>query len=290
MTSVQIQVVSPGAIVAINPGELTADGGDHRSQIVITELTGPDGSTSMPDGSKVGLTVVDCAAQRTDGACISSLGGTLISAGTSPGDGTPAANNPNFAIFTVAGGLIQAAYSDQGIVAGVGETKTARIAVVRADAEGNILSTTSIGTGRLHANGTTYADASSEWGAIRSTWTAPITFSNIRDAAGNPVPDGGKVLVSAGNCASKNQAWGGCVSSAGGTIADGTPSGSWKLFAVQNGSVTVTYSGAGATLDRYGSYISVQIVPASPDGTPIVDANNEAYSLLGGVYQLWVNP
>jgi hypothetical protein len=286
LTAIQIQLLSPGAIVTITPGDLTANGGDNRSQVVISGLTEPDGVTPMPDGSRVGVTAADCAAAGAGGSCINSIGGVIFPAGTSPGDGAVASNNPDFRIFTVAGGQIQAAYSSQGIVLGINETKTARIAVVRADADGNIINATNIGVGKLLVHGTTYAYAAGPWQVLPGS-TAQITVSYIYDSAGNSVPDGTRLLVSADNCASKNTSFDGCVQSAGGSITNGTPSGAWRLFTVQNESITATYSPEGATA---GGYARIQIVPANLDGTPVLNENGEVFSLVGGVCQIYIKP
>jgi len=72
------------------------------------------------------------------------------------------------------------------------------------------------------------------------------------------------------------------VQSTGGTIVNGnsSPSGSnYKLFTTVNGSVTVTYSTAGAS----GGTANVQILPAKPDGTVIGNT-----TLVGGVWPITI--
>ena len=281
VTTVPVQLLSPGsAVVEFQPGDLIADGFDHRSRVTISGLMDSDGLTPMPDGAKVGLTVVNCAAYPQTGSCISSAGGTLLSAGTSPDDGTVSTNNARYGIFTIAGGQVQAIYSDLGVTALAGETKTVRLSVVPAGINGNVLATRSIATSELNLNGVTYATASGPDSISRSSGdTAAVTFSGITDAAGNPVPDGTLVIASANSCASYPQT-GSCYSSVGGTIVDGaaSPSGNqYRIFSVRDGSVTVTYSPGSSK----NGVANIQLMPAGPDEKKL-----GKYGLIGGVWPI----
>src|SRR5262249_57272542 len=82
--------------------------------------------------------------------------------------------------------------------------------------------------------------------------TGSVTFSGIKDAAGNTVPDGTNVLVSAESNAANENGW---IASAGGSIVEGTVSSStspfcahYKVLTVIDGSITLTYSTPGATV------------------------------------------
>src|SRR4029077_17708069 len=55
--------------------------------------------TRVADGAKVGIAVVDSATKDPRGNAIHSAGGLIL-------DGTPAANNANFRIFTVSSGAV----------------------------------------------------------------------------------------------------------------------------------------------------------------------------------------
>jgi len=118
------------------------------------------------------------------------------------------------------------------------------------------------------------------WGA---GGTGAVTFSGIKDSAGNTVPDGTVVLATVASCATANST-GNCNNSTGGTIVDGTTS-SWnsafKQFTVMNGSITLTYSTAGASVGT----ATVQLLPAQSDGTGI-----GSYSLIGGVWAISTTP
>jgi hypothetical protein len=94
------------------------------------------------------------------------------------------------------------------------------------------------------------------------------------------VPDGTAVAVTVSAYVAINN--GSYVPSAGGTIVDGnsSPSGNiYKVFTTVKGSVTVTYSAAGASVGT----ANVQILPAKPDGT--VNGNT---CLNGGVWAITI--
>ena len=281
VATVPIQLLSPpSTVVATSPMDLLGDGGERLSQITVSQISEP-GGTPVAEGAKVGLSAADCAAVDFDRACLASVGGEIRSAGTSPGDGAPAANDPNYRVFTVAGGEVRAAYAatgPTGIVAGVGETLEARIVVAAADATGNVSSDSLLGSGTVHLHGMSSATAAGPATLVLGE-TGSVSFSGIKDSAGNTVPDGAKVVVSAADCATVDDA-DACVVSAGGTVLDGevSPSGSvYKVFTVSGGSVTVTYSTAGAAMGD----ARIQIAPARPDGTLI-----GSQSLIGGVHEV----
>jgi len=279
VATVPIQLLSPpSTVVTTSPMDLLGDASERLSQVTVSQISEP-GGTPVAEGAKVGLSAADCAAVDFDGTCLASVGGEIRSAGTSPGDGDPATNDPDYRIFTVAGGQVRAAYAATGptsIAAGVGETLEARIAVVLADATGNISSDSLLGSGTVHLHGMSSATAAGPT-ALALGETGSVLFSGIKDSAGNTVPDGAKVVVSAVDCATFDDT-DACVTSAGGTVLDGevSPSGgAYKVFTVIGGSVTVTYSTDGAAIGE----ARIQIAPARPDGTPI---GNQ--SLIGGVW------
>jgi hypothetical protein len=219
----------------------------------------------MPDGSKVGISVVSNA--TFVGCCfISSAGGTVSSAGTLPDDGASAANNGNFKVFTVAGGEVHAVYDGGAVGAGNGEVKTANVQVVPVSSTNTVLTTRAIGTAPIRINGVASTTGSGP-ASIHVPGTATVTFSNIRDAAGNLVPNGTPVAVTVAN----NATFTGCCfnASSGGTITNGnaSPSGTqWKWFTVQDGAVAIEYSTTGVTAAT-PTTTRLQIVPAHNDGS-----------------------
>jgi hypothetical protein len=283
VSTVSVQLLAPGsASVTASPSDLTANGNANQSSVTISGLKDSDGVTPVPDGALVGLTAAPFAAITSNGCCyVAGAGGTISSAGTSPGDGTLATNNSNFRQFTVAGGQVLGSYSDLGITAGVGQTVQAYISVVPLSSSGSVLTNNAIGVGTVNLHGVTSTTANGPATmSISANSTASVTFSGIKDSAGNTVPDGTAVAVTVGSFVTVNN--GSYVQSTGGTIVNGNPSqtnGNYKIFTTVSGSITVTYSTTGASVGT----ASVQIVPATPAGSPI---NNNV--LNGGVWAITV--
>jgi hypothetical protein len=262
-----VRLLAPAsAAVAVAPGNLTAHSpsSSQLSQITITDLKSADGLT-MPDGSKIGISVGN-AVTFINGNYNFSAGGTILSSGTNPDDGTPAPNNGNFKVFTVSGGQVHAVYDGSTVAAGTGEVKIAIVQVVPVSSTNNVLTTHALGVAPIRVNGVASTNASGP-ATLKITNTATVTFSNIRDAAGNVVPDGTPVAVTAGNAITHTS--GNYNFSAGGTIVNGNVSPSaayWKWFTVQGGSISVEYSTQGVTAGL-PAVTRLQIVPARNDGT-----------------------
>jgi hypothetical protein len=277
IATVSVQLLAPGsANVNVSPVDLTANGNSNQTAITISGLKASDGVTPIPDGALVGLTAAPYAA-LSNGYYVIGSGGTIASAGTSPGDGTLATNNSNFEQFTVAGGQVTASYSDLGITAWVGQTLQGYISVVPLNSSGALLTNGSIGVGTVNLHGVTSTTANGP-ATLGANATANVTFSGIKDSAGNNVPDGTAVAVTAGSYVTTNNGY--QVVSTGGTILNGNTSqsnGNYKIFTTVNGSITVNYSSAGASA---GTAV-VQIVPATPTGSPISNS-----VLNGGVWAI----
>jgi hypothetical protein len=272
-------LLAPGtANVAFSPVDLTANGNANQSSVTISGLKESDEVTPVPNGALVGLTAVPYVA-LLNGSYVTGNGGTIASAGTSPGDGTPSTNSSNFQQFTVAGGQVLASYSDLGITANVGQTLQSYIAVVPLSNAGAVLTNNAIAVGTVNLHGVTSTTANGP-STLAANTTANVTFSGIKDSAGNTVPDGTAVGVTVGTYVTFNN--GGYVVSTGGTILNGTPSqsGNFTLFTTTNGSITVSYSSAGASA---GTAV-VQIVPATPAGAIIGNT-----VLNGGVWPITIS-
>ena len=265
IATVSVRLVPPTSVtVSVSPVNLSAHSPSMISQITLTNLKSAEG-LPMPDGSKVGISVVNNA--TFVGCCfIGSAGGSISSAGTLPDDGTPASNNGNFKVFTVAGGEVHAVYDGSVVTAGNGEVKTANVQIVPVSSTNTVLSTRAIGTAPIRINGVASTTGSTP-APLKVPGTTTVTFSNIRDAAGNVVPNGTPVAVTVAN----NATFTGCCfnGSVGGTITNGTasPSGTqWKWFTVQDGAISVDYSTAGVTAGLPAT-TRLQIVPARNDGS-----------------------
>lgn len=141
-----------------------------------------------------------------------------------------------------------------------------------------------MGVGSVNLHGATSATASgpATLSMNGTTSTGTVTFTGIKDSAGNTVPDGTEVLASVVYCATRDPNFN-CIGSTGGTIVDGAASawnGNYKQFTVTNGSITLTYSTAGASMGT----ANVQLLGSQPNGTGITP-----YALIGGVWSININ-
>jgi hypothetical protein len=277
--STSIQLLGTGsAVVEVSPIDIGGTGVPQMSNITVRDLKDAVTLAPVPDGTKVALTVVDCASRFTNNACVSSVGGEIIPVGTVPGDGATSPSGSAYKVYTVSGGQIRATYSSLTLFAGQGGTSTANVQVLPTNQNGSLLQGFFIGRAEIKLHGTTSVTMSGPSAIPRNGGTASVTIANIKDSAGNIVPNGTLVAVGVGDCVMRftNNA---CVSSAGGTILNGTnsPSGSGlKNLTVMDGSVVVEYSTAGANPSN--SNVSVQVCAAGPDGSRL-----SGHILTGGV-------
>jgi hypothetical protein len=277
-----IRLLAPSdATITASPVDVLADGANRAVQLVLSGFADTSG-VPTPDGARIGLTAASSVAVTPDGCCvILSAGGTITAPGTVPGDGTASTTNSNFRLFTIAGGEVHAGYSTGTITAGVGETKVATVAAVHASATSDALLTTrAFATGTINLRGMTSATSTGPSTALRAGAPVSVTFSGIKDSAGNTVPDGTMVGVTAASNVTTDGGTGTLITSAGGTIVDGTLSSNtnFRVFPVINGTVTVTYQPpASAGTAR------IAIVPARPDGSII-----QTKCLVGAVWTIVV--
>jgi hypothetical protein len=274
-----IQLLSPAsATISVNPSDIFSDGFAHTSAITITNVKDSDGVTPVPDGTKIGLSSGNGVS--IFGCCfVGSAGGQILSAGAVAGDNTPATGNTNFGLFTVSGGQALANYSNLGVLTGIGSTQTANIQVVGAAVDGTIPTITDIAVTPILLHGISSATGNGPTTLSKTAGTVTVTFSGIKDSAGHLVPDGTLVAATAANGILIIS---GCcfVSSTGGTIVDGSPSPSgtnYRVFSVQNGSITLTYSPATAGVGA----ARIQITGTRTDGS--VFSNS---TLNGGVWSI----
>lgn len=252
--------------ISVTPSDLFLDWRDHVATVVISNLVGSDGVTPVPDGARVGLSIDK---------------GILRPAGVTPGDGSNSISG-GWTLYTVAGGEVHLGYSDLNVQpGGVNTTTLAHISVAPTTTNGQITATPiATATVRLHAM--TSATASGPATLVRSggTTTGTVTFSGIKDSAGNTVPDGTLVAVTAQGL-SVDPITGASVSSVGGTIVDGGNSiqYGYRVFTVMNGSITVTYSTSGASAGTARVVLLLALLNTAPAGNQ---------NLIGGVWAITV--
>jgi len=226
-------------VITTTPPSLLADAQARTSQVVITGLTDVAGRP-IPDGTKLALTA-DAWYRVADGGWNNgSAGGTFI-------DGEPTPNDGRFRTYTVQNQSIVATYSDAGLVQDTFRTAAAIVSVLPAAPNGN-----RIAERPLLATTITLAGMGSGVYAAPAT-VAPggqvtVTFSDIRDALGNVVPDGTRVaLTAAAWYRMSDGGWNN--NSAGGSFADGVGApndGRFKVYVVTGGSITATFVAPGA--------------------------------------------
>jgi hypothetical protein len=265
-------------VASANPSNVLADGGAHLSQLSFSNLTESDGSP-VPDGALVLISADNNAANLS--GWLASSGGTIL-------DGTPSSSaspyGAHYRVVGVAGGAAQAVYSDAGLTAQSGETKPVKAVILHSSSTGTVIAGnfTPIAVATISLRGITSAVAAGPT-TLRLGTTGSVTFSGIKDAAGNTVPDGTNVLVSAENNAANQNGW---IGSAGGSIVEGPVSSStspygahYKVLTVIGGSITVTYSTQGASVGT----AHVVVLPGTPGGQKIGDA-----PLAGSVWTIAV--
>lgn len=262
------------------PSAIVTDAGDRRTTVRVTGLVGQDGVTALPDGARVALTVANNTA-FFGGSYMQSAGGDLLDAGHATGDGAAVPSDARFRLFTVTGGEVRASYRALATAGGVNDSRVARVSIVPVDAAGNVLTISAAAVVPVGLNGVTSTTASGPSTATIAGGPVQVTFGGIKDAAGNTVPDGYLVAVTAAASQTTNQS-GQFAASIGGTIVDGTTltaDPDFKVFPVMNGAVTLTYQ------PTVTGVAQIQIAPLKADQTFF---NNRA--LVGGWFPITVTP
>ncbi|BCS34833.1 hypothetical protein TBR22_A40590 [Luteitalea sp. TBR-22] len=254
--AVAVSSVTTGTITA-SPVSLLADGQPRTSLVTIEGLTDAQGRP-VPDGTRVALAARPWYRQSDGGYSNGSAGGSLVG-------GTPSPNEASFSSYVVSSGRVTATYSAEGLTNAVGATRPAVVSVLPATATGAIIGSRPLLSTVISLVGMDTATVLAP-GTGGPGSTVSVTLSNIRDAAGNLVPDGTRVAVTAGNWYTRAGSYGN--GSAGGTITGGiaTPNdGSLRSFTVSGGQVAFDVVLPGAT----GRTTVVSVVPADGSGARI---------------------
>ncbi|HTL48656.1 MAG TPA: Ig-like domain-containing protein [Verrucomicrobiae bacterium] len=264
------------AISSANPTAVVADGSSKSVTITLTNIRDTSGNV-LPDGAQVVLTAEGhCFRNPSDNSCIDSRGG-LITTGTASPDGF------GLKVHVVSGGQITATYDPSSVALEFPDVQTARIQVLPAKPNGGRLGDYAFAVVPVALSSIQQAQVSVVPPSVfadNSANLSVITLSNIKDAAGNNVPNGSKVVATAGAFCFRNPTDNTCVDSRGGAITTGTasPDGfDLKAHTVQSGSTQITYSAAPIALEaREAALANVQILPSQPNGSRI---GNRAFTL-----------
>lgn len=261
--------------ISVTPTSALADGGDNRVVAILSQITDALGNPA-PEGTQVAVTAVDTGWPFTypDGSCcISSSGGTIV-------NGLLASPNDNrYQVLTVHNGQVQIIYSTLGVGALSSEqSTTARIQVLPAQPDGNRIGTRAIAVAEVTLTGyqtAEYVVAPQSTIADGFSKLVNISFTGIRDTAGNQVPDGTKIAVTASNTGWPFTYPDGscCIDSRGGNIVNGEISPNdnrYRYFTVVNGRAEIQYDPDGVTLGAGETATArVQVLPADPNGNRV---------------------
>ena len=236
----------------------------------------------LPDGTRVAVTARSyCSLYDLDSDgdldTIWSAGGEIIG-----GEAATGGQCYQYArIFTVENGKVTVVYSNNGMALAAGEEKIARVQFLPVDRQNRVASNRAFAVVEVPLLGPAMAHINlSQNEAVAGPAPSEITFeiTDVRDLAGNPVPDGTRVAVTARSYCSLydldsdgdlDTIW-----SAGGEIIGGEAATGGqcyryaRIFTVENGKVVGTYSTAGLDLSGYfgNKTARLQVLAADQNG------------------------
>lgn len=273
---IPIRLTSPFAQqtnVSVQPASVLADNGDRRTTITVTNITDGNG-VPVPNGAKVVVsTLSNCNHRDVNGFCINSAGGVIVGGTPSPDFGDVSHSR----VLTVQNGQLTIVYSSQGIALGTRESGTAVVQLLPATPAGSRIGNRVFVLANVTVAGYDQASVATTPTAVTAAGNAQIvqiTVSGMLDAAGAPIPDGSKVVVSTlGNCNFRDRN-GFCINSAGGGLVNGVTGPDFgnvahtHVFTVQNGSVTIQYDPSAVPVEVGTTATAViTITGARPDGS-----------------------
>lgn len=225
--------------VSVVPSQLAATSADNRSVITVRGLTDA-GGRPVPDGTRIAVSPLTFYRLSDGGYHNGSFGGSILGGDVSPNDG-------NFRSFVVHDGEVTFTYSNAGLVLGRGETATTVISILPAYGNGSRIGNRPFAEARITQAGVTSATIVTTPASTIADGTrrpVAVAVTNIRDALGNPVPDGTRIALTASAWYRRSDG-GYSNGSTGGSIIDGqtaTNDGSFQIFSVMGGRVDATYS------------------------------------------------
>lgn len=206
------------ATVTVNPPQLFANG-LTTSQVTISNIK--NGGTLVSNGTLVAVTAAPAMA--------ASLGGTI----SGPSVGTSV--DGRFLLFQTLGAQVVVTYTTPNLgLTDSGASGQALVQVASVDLDTRPVSLIGSGSVSLFGANSTIGSATPSTLSANGTATAALTVT-VRDGAGNLVPDGTRIGLTAAPVFSP---------SVGGTILGGTPSAvdpRIQVFTTVGGQVTATY-------------------------------------------------
>jgi|GEM_PF-1369078 len=254
-----------------------ADGGDNRMIVTLSNFKDASGSP-VPDGTKIVVTAqAHCFRDPVTNGCIGSVGGVIKS-------GVPSPDGFGFQIHEIQGGEAEVVYSSEGVAMQTRSSGEVAVQILPATPNGNRIGSRAFAVARFNAVGVQASVVSASPSAVvadNNSKTVNISLTNIRDVAGNVVPDGTSVVLTPQAHCFRNPDDSSCIPSLGGVVTSGTvsPEGyGFKVHTVSGGQVQATYDPDSVTLAFPDVGVAnIQVLPAMPSGNRI---GNYAFSIV----------
>lgn len=264
-----IQLSSAQAMTISAPASVFADTGDNRVLLTLSDIKDSLGNP-VPDGTKVVVTAeAQCFRHPATNACIPSAGGVIVS-------GIPSPDGYGLKVHEIHGGQTQVTYSAQGVGLQSRQTAVVTVQIMPSNPNGNRIGSRAIAIREITATGYQAAAASASPSAVvadGNSKSVTITLTNIRDTAGNVVPDGAKIVATPEAQCFREPVTLACIGSSGGRITSGTPSPDGyglKVHTVIGGQVQMTYDPDTVLLAYPDTGVAnIQVMPSTPAGNRI---------------------
>lgn len=254
-----------------------ADEGDNRLVVRLSGFKDASGSP-VADGSKIAVTAqAQCFRDPVTNACIGSVGGVIKS-------GTPSPDGYGLQVHEIQGGAAEVVYSSEGVAMQTRSSGEVAVQILPATPNGNRIGSRAFAVARFNAVGIQTSVVSATPSAVvadNNSKSVNLLLTNIRDVAGNVVPDGTKVVLTPQAHCFRNPDDNTCIPSLGGVITSGTvsPEGfGFRIHTVSGGQVQAAYDPDTVALAFPDVGIAnIQVLPARPSGYRI---GNHAFSII----------
>jgi hypothetical protein len=279
-TIVPVTLSSPAAApanITVVPATVLADAHDNRVVVTVKNIVDAIGEP-VPDGTTVVVTAQAVGLATPNGCCgIDSAGGTIINGAANNFDG-------RYKTFTVQGGQVQIVYSSMPVAIGTRQSGVARVQLQPATPAGAGIGGRAFAIADVTLTSYQTADGvATPASAVADGFSkiVNVKLTGIRDTAGNLVPDGATVVVTARavGLATPDGCCG--IDSIGGNIVNGNPNNfddRFRNFTVSLGQIDVQYDPADVKIG-VGDVrtANIQAMPARPDGSGI---GNRAFAIV----------
>jgi len=257
------------ASVSANPSAVVADGLSKTVVITLSNIRDTLGNV-VPDGSVILLSAqAHCFRNPADENCIPSTGGTIKT-------GTIAPEGFGFMAHVVMGGQVVAEYDPGSVLLSFPDTGTANIYALPARPNRLRIGNRAFAVVPVSLSSLRQAVVSIAPASILANGgnnLVQVTLTDIKDGAGNSVPNGTKIVATAQAHCFRHPVTNNCIDSRGGAITSGAiaPEGfGFQEHTITAGTVQLTYSAQPVSLEaREAATATIQVLPAQPSGLRI---------------------